>query len=275
MNSVHEPGPNDDSETILSRKTRSKTKPGARAPKLVQLGTQARPGVRTLSRVMGAAAVSWLWPPAVSQGVIAVSWPSAARARAVSQRASARPCAMSQDTPLLARLSKSRYKTWPCNTIPYQPCSLSHNRSSVLRYTFCLAYPLPVTIHFGLYRDMLIPQPAYLSITIQSVYCDTLFSPPSLQPVAIQCLILQYNPLPKLATSQPHQVTIQWLYRDPVSMLTWAVAQSRFLHHFFIFFIFIFIIIIFCYWKILKIHSSIFFLILQKYPNKFIKFYFP
>ena len=55
------------------------------------------------------------------------------------------------------------------------PAFLSHNTSSVLRYNVCLAYPLPVTIQFGLYRDMLIPQPAYLSITIQPVYCDTLF----------------------------------------------------------------------------------------------------
>ena len=73
------------------------------------------------------------------------------------------------------------------------PAFLSHNTSNVLRYTFCLAYPLSVTIQFGLYRDMLIPQPAYLSVTIQPVYCDTLFSPPSLQPVAIQYLPLQYT----------------------------------------------------------------------------------
>ena len=39
MNSVHEPGPNGDSETLPSRKTRLKTNPGARAPKLAQLGT--------------------------------------------------------------------------------------------------------------------------------------------------------------------------------------------------------------------------------------------
>ena len=42
MNNVHEPGPNGDSETIPSQKIRSKTKLGARAPKLAQLGTQAR-----------------------------------------------------------------------------------------------------------------------------------------------------------------------------------------------------------------------------------------
>ena len=57
MNSIHEPGPNGDSETISSRKTRSKTNPGARAPKLAQLGTprrsQAHPGARTPGRIVG------------------------------------------------------------------------------------------------------------------------------------------------------------------------------------------------------------------------------
>ena len=103
---------------------------------------------------------------------------------------------------------QSRYKLCIVTRPSVQPTFLSHNTSNVLRYTFCLAYPLPVTIQFGLYRDMLIPQPAYLSVTIHPVCCDTLFSPPSLQPVAIQGLISQYSPLPKLATSQPHQVTI-------------------------------------------------------------------
>ena len=56
---------------------------------------------------------------AILQGVMAVSWPSAARASTVSQRASACPCAMLQDTSLLARPPMSRYKTRPCNTIPY------------------------------------------------------------------------------------------------------------------------------------------------------------
>ena len=81
MNSVHEPGLNGDSETIPSRKTRSKTKPGARAPTLAQLGTQARTGAHMPGRVVGATAVSWPWPSAVSQDVMpcrkrpnAVSW---------------------------------------------------------------------------------------------------------------------------------------------------------------------------------------------------------
>ena len=91
---------------------------------------------RARGRVVGAAAVSWPWPLAVSQGVMAVSWPSAERASAVSQRASASPCAVSQDTPLLARLTMSRYKTWPCNTIPYQLCSLSRNTRNCIAIQF-------------------------------------------------------------------------------------------------------------------------------------------
>ena len=47
MNNVHEPGPNGDSETLPSRKTKSKTKPGVIAPKLAQL---ARPGARMATR---------------------------------------------------------------------------------------------------------------------------------------------------------------------------------------------------------------------------------
>ena len=41
MNSVHEPGSNGDSETLPSQKTRSKTKPGARAPNWPSLCAQA------------------------------------------------------------------------------------------------------------------------------------------------------------------------------------------------------------------------------------------
>ena len=59
MNSIHEPGPNSDSETLPSRKTRSKTKPGARAPKLAQLGTQARTGSPRRAHGLARAAVSW------------------------------------------------------------------------------------------------------------------------------------------------------------------------------------------------------------------------
>ena len=90
MNSVHEPGPNGDSETIPSRKTRSKTKLGARAPKLAQLGTQAHTGARMPGRVVGATAVSWPSCPVVSR----TAWPyRSAHARV---RRVLRPSAVSQ-----------------------------------------------------------------------------------------------------------------------------------------------------------------------------------
>ena len=83
MNSIHEPGPNGDSETIPSRKTRSKTNLGARAPKLAQLGTQARISARMPGRVVGTTIVSWPSCPVVSRP--AWLYRSAhARARAVS-----------------------------------------------------------------------------------------------------------------------------------------------------------------------------------------------
>ena len=76
MNSVHETGPNGDSETLPSRKTRSKTKPVARAhnwPSWPSLRAQAAPRPRTRGLVVGGLAVSWPSPPAVSQASMAVS----------------------------------------------------------------------------------------------------------------------------------------------------------------------------------------------------------
>ena len=169
MNSVHEPSPYGDSETLPSKKTQVKNQTGCMSPQLAQPAHQARPGAR--ARV----AVSWpaqcrivaglpgriaasgcrvVAPQRRIAGIVplvparcaASSVPRTPahlalrvsqaqrpyrgrvlRASAVSQRASARPCAVSQDTPLLARFPMSRYKTWPCNTIPYQLCSFSHN----------------------------------------------------------------------------------------------------------------------------------------------------
>ena len=52
MNSVHELGPNGDSETISSRKIRSKTKPGARAPSWPSWHAQARAWPSAGGRIM-------------------------------------------------------------------------------------------------------------------------------------------------------------------------------------------------------------------------------
>ena len=56
MNSVHEPGPNGDSETPSTRKTRSKTKPVAQAPQLAQPAHQARPSACERGRVVASPA---------------------------------------------------------------------------------------------------------------------------------------------------------------------------------------------------------------------------
>ena len=84
-------------------------------------------------------------------------------------------------------------RTWPCrglgrNTALPSALLLVTIRHGVLRYSVCLAYPLPVTIQFGLYLYMLIPQLAYLSVTIQPVYCDTLFLSHQALAVTIQKL---------------------------------------------------------------------------------------
>ena len=49
MNSVHEPSPNGDSETLPSQKPRSKTQTGCMSPQLAQPAHQARARVRVVA----------------------------------------------------------------------------------------------------------------------------------------------------------------------------------------------------------------------------------
>ena len=144
MNSVHEPGPNGDSETIPSRKTWSKTKPGARAPKLAQLGTQARTNARMPCRVVGATAVSWpscLFesPPAWPYRSTHASARRVLRPSAVSQCPSSlvaapqRPCRRPCCAPLAVSLA------WRCIVSRHNapPCLLSFNWLQS-RYNVCI-----------------------------------------------------------------------------------------------------------------------------------------
>ena len=85
MNSVHEPGPNRDSETIPSRKPGRKTKPGARAPNWPSQCAQAAPRPRAGGRVVAGPGRVVAGPP----GRVAAS-------ATVSQR----PCRVSPCTPL-------------------------------------------------------------------------------------------------------------------------------------------------------------------------------
>ena len=159
MNSVHEPGPNGDSETLLSRKTRSKTKPGARAPKLAQRGTQDCTGACMPGCVVGATALSWPSCPVVSRP----AWPycsAHARARrvlrpsavsqrpsAVSQRPSGRvaaphlPCRRPCCAPLaVSWASNGRIVAWLPGRVAIQPSllslCLSHNTPKCIATQF-------------------------------------------------------------------------------------------------------------------------------------------
>ena len=82
MNSVHESGQNGDSEIISSRKTRSKTNPGARAPKLAQLDTprraQAHPGAHRPGRIVAGPGRVVAEAPGHVAAPVAVSQPHAA-----------------------------------------------------------------------------------------------------------------------------------------------------------------------------------------------------
>ena len=155
MNSVHEPGPNGDSETLLSRKTRSKTTPVAQAPNWPSwpsLRAQVAPGPRTRGRVVGGLDVLWSSPPVVSQR--SAPTPRSAAPRLPSARSAclgphacrpARPsahacayCAPSAPQRLLpARLLAVSWLGWALyhNTVQPCLCSTVAIHLSVLRYS--------------------------------------------------------------------------------------------------------------------------------------------
>ena len=100
MNSVYEPGSNGDSKTISSRKTRSKTNPGARAPKLAQLGTprrvQTRPGARRPGRIVVGPGRVVAEAPGRVAAPVAVSQPHAVRPHEPQCPANPVPCCSAQ-----------------------------------------------------------------------------------------------------------------------------------------------------------------------------------
>ena len=151
MNSVHEPGPNGDSETLPSRKTRSKTKPGARAPKLAQL---ARPGAHWRAARMAARRRSYRgrvpvvsWPEtgcivgasAPCRGLCACSC-----ARCAARLAAQAHCIVIQLPSRLATLVTIHYVY--CDTTANLQACLSHNTHE------CIAIQSFLTIHFLQYK---------------------------------------------------------------------------------------------------------------------------
>ena len=124
MNSVHELGPNGDSEPIPSRKTRLKPSQVHEHQNWPSWHTQVRTGEPRRAHawpcrgrcglVVGAAALSWPWPPAVSQVLMAVSWPSAARrapCRSSPAHCIARYSPVGQPSQVTIHYCVSRHKT--------------------------------------------------------------------------------------------------------------------------------------------------------------------
>ena len=156
MNSVHELGSNGDSETLPSQKTRSKTEPGARAPKLAQLAQPVRTGrVRV--------AVSW------------AAWPYRSRAP--------RPCRSAPRA-----LAPARLPLLPL--LPRAPCRAPCAFTRMQRTCLCRA-PAPCTrLPSALHAQRLPSAHAPCHDTI--LYCDTIL-PPAALPATIQsvCIAIQ------------------------------------------------------------------------------------
>ena len=179
MNSVHEPGSNGGSEQIPSRKTRSKTKPGARAPKLAQLArpgahwhTQARTG--TLRRAHGRASA-------------VVSWPGPGRVVARDRSYRGRLSAVSWRV----RAQAWPYRGRPRDTMPSRLATLV-----IIHYVYCDTNA----------QSSSLPQSQYTR-----VYCDTNLASFSLSHDNPECIAIHFAPVTN------HSVTIQLLYHDTIS----------------------------------------------------------
>ena len=122
MNSVHEPGPNGDSETIPSRKIRLKTKPGARAPSWPSWHAQVRIGAPRCAHGRARAVVSWPNP----DRVLARDRSYRGRLNAMSWRVRALLCAL-----CCASCSPG---TLYCDIVAQPPSHFGHNTLCVLRY---------------------------------------------------------------------------------------------------------------------------------------------
>ena len=158
MKSVHEPGPNGDSKTLSSRKTRLKNKPGARAPKLAQLAPRRAHGCAPWQYRGQDPTVSWPrpWPFRRLSCRIAASLPHA-------QRASARAPAPVPARP--ARLLRAQRRIVGAVSRAPAPC---HGR------VCAQAWP-----YRGLPCDT-VPSRLATLVTIHYVYCDTNAQPSSL-----------------------------------------------------------------------------------------------
>ena len=142
MNNAHEPGLNGDSETIPGRKTRSKTKPGARAPKTGPAGHT------------GAHRRAHAWPCRERYGRVVAELPGrVAACMAVSQappRRVAGVCARRHSrivvcltTHYPASSSPSCRNTLYCIAMQFQPNQTAAIQYTVLQYSLLFAHLRP------------------------------------------------------------------------------------------------------------------------------------
>ena len=226
MNSVHEPGPNGDSETIPSRKIRSKTKPGARAPSWpAQVLTGARMATRGRSYCGRVPIVSWSrpWPCRGLHGRVvvcmAVSWPAwpyrrPPLGRVAAPRAQRPLCALCRAPVRLrpAPVSCRRHNARPCRRccgcIAIQPCPFPllpcHNTPGCIAIQPCLLQPFSrntvncIAIQFTTYPAS--PPNAIHFTPLNCIAIQFLSQPSRLYCNTLQCIATQFQPskLPSL-----------------------------------------------------------------------------
>ena len=268
MNSIHEPGPNGDSETLPSRKTRSKTKPGARAPKLAQLGTQAIIGAIIPGRVVGATAVWWPSCPVMSRP----AWPYRNTHARASCPAPQRRVAAPQRPCRSAPVAVSQALLCAAGRVVGLAVHFIATQCSALPLVFQLA---AVTIQC-LYRD-----PACLP---SQVSCNTLPHSSCLKLSQYTNFIATHFPVKPVPQSQYNSLYLDtahqpFLQYNPKSCNTippsqYKLGNSKFPNFCIIFFSFFIINIFFSLFPATKkkpLKSFFFFL---GHSNKFIKIYF-
>ena len=247
-------------EKKSSRKTRLKTKPGARAPN---------------------------WPSPCAQAACPAPRPCAPRllpgkivARPVHPRA-CRPCAL----PLARASACAPAAPVPAACAPSAPPARPAPRLRLLARLARAQRPCPalaplvtiqfcIAIQFGLlqpfqpqyselYYDTLLPLNQLYQPAIQYLYCNTMFFPTKY--LAIQFFL---QPIPSL------QYNIVYCNKKKFSQYNWAVAQKKRFCPIFFFFSLSLLLLFFSYFSSKKSLKSFLFSFFLGHSNKFIKMYF-
>ena len=171
-----------------------------KTPKLAQLGTprraQARPGARTLGRILGRPGRVVAEAPCRIAAQAAVS-PRSCALPCASCRACRRPPWPYRERTGCCIVGVCCARTWPCrslgrNTALPSALLLVTIHHGVLRYSPC-CQPFLVTIQ-AVYCDTT-AFPQLLSVTIHLVYCNT--QPTHISPANLQYTLVYCNIVPK------------------------------------------------------------------------------